>query len=220
MGSCLTAGERENSNRRETWRITQILQEQEIAEARFSQHEGSHPREIEWRMCPWETTEKEKKVVLACSPFAEEREVNSSRLWSQGGWRKEINRWRMSTQGLEVENCERRDHSLAHPQKGKKLTWSLSVVPDWFRLNLTYPLQPKVSTGVSWLARKLHPVNVWWAENTTSCKHTGCPLGQRRAKQQHHGVPLAPACQLLLRLSRSLEDYPTTGPSPGDTHNS
>lgn len=52
----------------------------------------------------------------------------------------------MSTQGLEVENCERRDHSLAHPQKGKKLTWSLSVVPVWFRLNLTYPPQQ----GLKW----------------------------------------------------------------------
>lgn len=160
---------------------------------------------------------RERWVYHVVHSQKKEREVNSSRPWSQGGWRKEINRWRMSTQGLEVENCERRYHSLAEAQKGKKLTWSLSVVPVWFRLNLTSPLQPKVSAGVPWLARKLHPV---WAENTTSCKHTGCPLGRRLAKQPHHGVPLAPAWQLPLLLSSSLEDYPTTGPSPGDTRNS
>lgn len=123
----------------------------------------------------------------------------------------------MSTQVLEVENFERRDHPLADPQKGQKLTWSISVVPVWFRLNLVNlpsTAMPKVSAGVPWLAGKLHPVNLRWAENITSCKHAGCPLGRRRAKQQHHGVPLAPAWQLRLLLSSSLEDYPTTGPQP------
>lgn len=162
MGSCLTADERENSNRRKTWSMKETLQELETDETRFAQRqENSQRGEAPENRMRGATPGRQGRKCVHGRPGREreksgfsmssilrrkESEVNSSRLWSQGGWRKEINNWRMSTQGLEVGKFERRGHSLAEAPKGKKLTWSISAVPLWFKLKVTLNLHSNVES--------------------------------------------------------------------------